>query len=63
MKRAMASGKRMGRPTTDADLLDRAKVELAKGTGILKTARLVGIGVGTVQRVKKEMLSQSSGLA
>jgi DNA invertase Pin-like site-specific DNA recombinase len=56
MRRAVASGKRIGRPTTDAMLLKRARTELAKGTGILKTARIIGIGVGTVQRVKKEML-------
>jgi DNA invertase Pin-like site-specific DNA recombinase len=55
MRRAVASGKRIGRPTTDADLLDRAKAELAKGTGIVKTARIFGIGVGTVQKLKNEM--------
>ena len=38
------------------DTLDRAKVELAKGTGILKTARIIGVGVGTVQKLKREML-------
>jgi DNA invertase Pin-like site-specific DNA recombinase len=59
MRRAVAAGKRIGRPTTDATLLDRAKVELAKGTGILKTARLVGLGTGTVQRIKKEMLAST----
>lgn len=59
MARAVAAGKRVGRPTTDAALLDRAKAELSKGTGILKTARLVGIGTGTVQRVKREMGAQS----
>jgi hypothetical protein len=31
----------IGGRTTEAALLDRAKVELAKGTGILKTARIV----------------------
>jgi hypothetical protein len=30
------------------------RAELAKGTGIIKTARLVECGVGTVQRVKRE---------
>ena len=29
--------------------------ELAKGTGILKTARLVGLGSSAVQRIKREM--------
>jgi hypothetical protein len=29
-----------------------ARVELAKGTGVPKTARLVGLGTGTVQMLK-----------
>jgi DNA invertase Pin-like site-specific DNA recombinase len=61
MARAVSAGKRIGRPTTDAALLDSAKAELAKGTGILKTARMVGIGVGTVQKLKKEMQGQVRG--
>jgi hypothetical protein len=52
-------GKRIGRPTTHAALLDQARIELAKGTGILKTTRLIGIGVGAVQKLKKEMLVQA----
>jgi DNA invertase Pin-like site-specific DNA recombinase len=59
MRRAVASGKRIGRPTTDAAPLDLASAELTKGTGILKTARTIGIGVGTVQKLKKEMLVQA----
>jgi hypothetical protein len=55
MKRAVAAGKRVGGPTTDAAVLDRAMVELVKGTGILKTARIIGIGVGTVRKLKNEM--------
>jgi hypothetical protein len=30
-------------------------VRAAKGTGILKTTGLVGIGTGTVQRMKREI--------
>jgi DNA invertase Pin-like site-specific DNA recombinase len=59
MARAVGAGKRIGRPTTDAILLDQARIELAKGTGILKTARLIGIGVGTVQKLKKDMLAEA----
>jgi hypothetical protein len=36
-------------------------MELAKGTGIVKTARLIWIGVGTVQKPKKEMRGQALG--
>jgi DNA invertase Pin-like site-specific DNA recombinase len=45
------SGKAIGRPrrVTDADI----RAQLAKGQGILKTARLLGCGSGTVQRVAK----------
>ena len=59
MKRAVAAGKRVGRPTTDAALLAQAKAELAKGTGVLKTARIIGIGTGTVQRLRNEMRAES----
>jgi DNA invertase Pin-like site-specific DNA recombinase len=47
------SGKAIGRPrrATDADI----RAQLAKGQGILKTARLLGCGSGTVQRVAKGM--------
>jgi len=58
MRRAAASGKRIGRPTTDGALLERARAELAKGTGIMKTAKLVGLGTGTVQKLKKQMVAE-----
>jgi hypothetical protein len=38
-----------------ATLENVVKRHLAAGTGILKTARLVGVGCGTVQRIKAEM--------
>jgi hypothetical protein len=34
---------------------ERVRAELAKGTGILKTARVLGLGTGTVQRIKREV--------
>jgi len=33
----------------------RIRDELAKGTGIQKTASIVGVGCGTVQRIKRAM--------
>jgi DNA invertase Pin-like site-specific DNA recombinase len=45
------SGKAIGRPRRAPD--DAIKAQLARGTGILKTARLLGCGSGTVQRVAK----------
>jgi DNA invertase Pin-like site-specific DNA recombinase len=55
LQRARAQGKRLGRAKV-ADNVDRAvRASLAAGTGILKTARTLGIGTKTVQRIKAEM--------
>jgi hypothetical protein len=39
------------------------RAELARGTGIVKTARLVGTGVSAVQRVKAAMALRSAPAA
>ncbi|HYZ39321.1 MAG TPA: recombinase family protein [Stellaceae bacterium] len=49
------SGKPIGRPTIPADQEQAILSHLRAGTGILKTAKLVGCGSGTVQRVRREM--------
>ena len=41
---------RLGRPK-----IDRPLKRLAKGVGILKVAKSLGIGTGTVQRIAKEV--------
>ena len=46
---------RLGRPNADPKKVEAARRELAKGTGVLKTAKLVGFGTGTVQRLKQSM--------
>jgi DNA invertase Pin-like site-specific DNA recombinase len=56
MARARAQGKRLGKPAVSAAKVEAIKLELAKGTGMLKTARLCGVGTYTVQRIKKEMV-------
>ena len=43
---------RFGRPNADPKKIEAARRELAKGTGVLKTAKLVGLGTGTVHRLK-----------
>ena len=48
--------KRLGRPGADPDKLREARVELAKGVGINKVAKMVGLGVGTVQKLQNEMV-------
>ena len=49
--------KRLGRPGAEADKLELARQELLKGTGIGKTARMLGLGTGTVHKLKREMLT------
>jgi DNA invertase Pin-like site-specific DNA recombinase len=46
---------RLGRPGAKPDRIEAARRELAKGTGIGKTARLVGLGTGTVHELKREL--------
>jgi DNA invertase Pin-like site-specific DNA recombinase len=60
LARARAQGKRLGRPKIGRDLEVRARRELAKGTGILKVGRTLGLGTGTVQRVKRAMADGSA---
>src|SRR5262249_4756946 len=47
------SGKPIGQPPLDAAKVEAIRAELAKGTGILKTARVCGTGVSAVQRIKR----------
>ena len=51
-------GKRLGRPPVGRKVEEAIRQQLATGHGILKVAKLVGVGSGTVQRVKKEMSVQ-----
>ena len=52
LARARAKGKRLGRPTTVTGATEqRIRKMLEGGTGKLKIARTLGIGVSTVQRV------------
>ena len=55
LARARAQGKRLGRRPVSADVVERTRAHLATGTGILKTAKTLGVGTGTVHRVKREM--------
>ncbi len=55
LARARAQGKTLGRPRSTDDAAIRAA--LAAGNGILKTAKLCGVGTSAVQRVKAEMIA------
>jgi DNA invertase Pin-like site-specific DNA recombinase len=57
LKRAVANGARLGRPKIDASLERKAQRQLAKGTGILKVAKSLGLGTGTIQRIKRGMIT------
>jgi DNA invertase Pin-like site-specific DNA recombinase len=49
--------KRVGRPNADPAKLSKARAALAEGNGIIKVAKQVGLGVGTVQKLKAEMVA------
>lgn len=55
MARAKASGKRLGKPAVSAEKVEAVRAELARGTGLVKAARLHGVGTYTAQRIRKEM--------
>ena len=55
LKRAIAQGKRLGRPKVSAALEKRIQTQLRAGKGILKVAREIGVGTGTVQRIAREL--------
>ena len=59
LARAKAQNKRLGRPRVPREIEDRVRKTLAGGTGILSVARQLGVGVSTVQRVRREMGSAS----
>jgi len=54
LKRAVAQGVKLGRPKIDSATERKVRKRLAKGVGILKVAKSLGIGTGTVQRISKE---------
>src|SRR6266478_8713145 len=55
LARARAQGKRLGRRPVSTDVVERIREQLNTGAGILKTAKLLRVGTGTVHRVKREM--------
>ena len=46
---------KLGRPKIDSAIERKVRKQLAKGVGILKVAKSLGIGTGTVQRVANEL--------
>ena len=58
LDRVRQQGKKLGRPKVSPKVEDAIRRHLSAGNGILKVAALVGVGSGTVQRVKKEMVGE-----
>ena len=49
--------KKLGRPQVGRKIEETIRRQLGAGHGILKVAKMVGCGSGTVQRVKREMVA------
>jgi DNA invertase Pin-like site-specific DNA recombinase len=58
LERAKTNGWRRGYEADDPKL-EEARAMLAGGTGILRTAQAVGLGTGTVQKLKRQMAAAS----
>ena len=54
LKRAVARGAQLGRPRIALELEKLILTSLKGGMGMIKAARLHGVGVGTVQRIARE---------
>lgn len=57
LERARASGKKLGRPTIPESKVDRIRLALLEGRAIHHICRELGVGSGTVQRIKAEQVS------
>jgi DNA invertase Pin-like site-specific DNA recombinase len=55
LDRVRAAGKILGRPKVGAGTETAIRASLAAGVGMLKTAKVCGVGTATVQRIKAEM--------
>jgi len=55
LSRARSQGKRLGRRPVGEAVVARIREQLATGSGIVKTAKVLGVGTGTVHRIKREM--------
>jgi DNA invertase Pin-like site-specific DNA recombinase len=55
LKRAVEAGKQLGRPKVPPALEKRIQAQLRAGKGMLATAKALGVGTSTVQRIAREM--------
>jgi DNA invertase Pin-like site-specific DNA recombinase len=59
LARARAAGVTLGRPKVGSKVDAAIRERLATGAGMLGTAKALGVGVSTVQRVKREMAADA----
>jgi DNA invertase Pin-like site-specific DNA recombinase len=55
LKRAVEAGKQLGRPKVAPAMEKRIQSQLQTGKGMLATAKALGVGTSTVQRIAREM--------
>ena len=55
LNRVREQGGRLGRPTIGRKTEEAIRQQLGAGHGILRVAKVVGVGSGTVQRIKRAM--------
>lgn len=55
LARARAQRKPLGRPKVDMKREEHVRRLLSRGTGIVRTAKLAGVGVSAVQRIRASM--------
>ena len=58
LDRYRQQGKLLGRPKVAPEVENAIRTHLRAGNGILKVAKMVGCGSGTVQRVKRDMAGE-----
>ena len=63
LKRAVEAGKTLGRHRISEKVEKRIQEQLRVGKGINKVARELGVGTGTVQRIRQEMKGPFVGVA
>ena len=62
LKRAVESGKQLGRPKVSPAIEKQIQNQLRAKKGMLAVARECGVGTGTVQRIAREMAEVSRPL-
>jgi DNA invertase Pin-like site-specific DNA recombinase len=60
LTRAKAQGKILGRPKVGGKIENAIRARLRAGEGMLKVAKALGVGTGTLQRINAEMATAAA---